>query len=140
MVYYECVLTAKHTTHFYTLTNLVKEVALKVVEGGGIVRGVENHGIRSLPHRFKAKHPDREGNRYYEKGRFFSIYYDSNPKTMQNVERVLSKHEEVLRQTHLKVRNKLWYVNIDKEDKNPYIQRVIAMETQAKEGKSNIEE
>jgi len=140
MVYYECVLTAKHTTHFYTLTNLVKEVALKVVEGGGIVRGVENHGIRSLPHRFKAKHPDREGNRYYEKGRFFSIYYDSNPKTMQNVERVLSKHEEVLRQTHLKVRNKLWYVNIDKEDKNPYIQRVLAMETQAKEGKSNIEE
>jgi len=140
MVYYECVLTAKHTTHFYTLTNLVKEVALKVVEGGGIVRGVENHGIRSLPHRFKAKHPDREGNRYYDKGRFFSIYYDSNPKTMQNVERVLSKHEEVLRQTHLKVRNKLWYVNIDKEDKNPYIQRVIAMETQAKEGKSNIEE
>jgi ribosomal protein S6 len=118
----------------------VKEVALKVVEGGGIVRGVENHGIRSLPHRFKAKHPDREGNRYYEKGRFFSIYYDSNPKTMQNVERVLSKHEEVLRQTHLKVRNKLWYVNIDKEDKNPYIQRVLAMETQAKEGKSNIEE
>ena len=118
----------------------MKEVALKVVEGGGIVRGVENHGIRSLPHRFKAKHPDREGNRYYEKGRFFSIYYDSNPKTMQNVERVLSKHEEVLRQTHLKVRNKLWYVNIDKEDKNPYIQRVIAMETQAKEGKSNIEE
>jgi len=140
MVYYECVLTAKHTTHFYTLTNLVKEVALKVVEGGGIVRGVENHGIRSLPHRFKAKHPDREGNRYYDKGRFFSIYYDSNPKTMQNVERVLSKHEEVLRQTHLKVRNKLWYVNIDKEDKNPYIQRVLAMETQAKEGKSNIEE
>ena len=106
----------------------MKEVALKVVENGGIVRGVENHGIRTLPHRFKAKHPDREGNRYFEKGRFFSIYYDCNPKTMQSIESVLSKKEEVLRQTHLKVRNKLWYVNIDKEEKNPYIKRVLAME------------
>mmetsp|Transcript_19453 Transcript_19453/g.27727 ORF Transcript_19453/g.27727 Transcript_19453/m.27727 type:complete len:135 (-) Transcript_19453:2358-2762(-) len=128
MVYYECVLTAKNTTSFSALTNLVKEVALKVVESGGIVRGVENHGIRTLPHRFKAKHPDREGNRYFEKGRFFSIYYDCNPKTMLSIESVLSKKEEVLRQTHLKVRNKLWYVNIDKEEKNPYIQRVLAME------------
>jgi len=128
MVYYECVLTAKNTTSFSALTNLVKEVALKVVESGGIVRGVENHGVRTLPHRFKAKHPDREGNRYFEKGRFFSIYYDCNPKTMLSIESVLSKKEEVLRQTHLKVRNKLWYVNIDKEEKNPYIQRVLAME------------
>lgn len=120
------------------MTKLVKEVAFKVVESGGIVRGVENHGIRPLPHRFKARHPDREGNRYYEKGRFFSIYYDSNPKTMHSIQSILSKNEEVLRQTHLKVRNKLWYVNIDREEKNPYIQRVLAMEQQAREEISDI--
>jgi len=108
----------------------MKEVAHKIIDGGGIVRGVQNHGIRSLPHRFKAKHPDREGNRYYENGRFVSIYYDCNPRTMRDIESILSKNEEVLRQTHLKVRNKLWDVNIDKEDKNPYIQRVLAMEAE----------
>ena len=36
--------------------------------------------------------------------------------------------EQVLRNTHLKARNKLWYVNIAREDKNPYIQRVLEMD------------
>ena len=92
------------------------------------MRSVQNHGIRNLPHRFKAKYADREGNRYYEKGRFFSIYYDSNPLTQKVVDGILKMDEQVLRNTHLKARNKLWFVNIAREDKNPYIQRVIEME------------
>jgi len=92
------------------------------------VRGVQNHGIRSLPHRFKARYPDIEGNRYYKDGRFVSIYYDSSPQIMRDVESILFSDEEVLRSTHIKARNKLWYVNVQKEDKNPYLQRVIAEE------------
>ena len=110
------------------MTNLVKTISHKVVENGGIVRSIQNHGIRSLPHRFKAKYADREGNRHYEKGRFFSMYYDSNPTVQKEVESILKMNELVLRNTHLKVRNKLWYVNIAKEEKNPYIQKVLAME------------
>jgi len=100
------------------------------------VRSVQNHGIRNLPHRFKAKYADREGNRYYEKGRFFSIYYDSNPLTQKVVDGILKMDEQVLRNTHLKARNKLWFVNIAREDKNPYIQRVIEMEKAEAEAKS----
>jgi hypothetical protein len=33
---------------FYQLTELVKKVSLEVVQGGGIVRGIHNHGIRDL--------------------------------------------------------------------------------------------
>jgi ribosomal protein S6 len=106
------------------------------VSSGGIVRSVQNHGIRNLPHRFKAKYADREGNRYYEKGRFFSIYYDSNPLTQKVVDGILKMDEQVLRNTHLKARNKLWFVNIAREDKNPYIQRVIEMEKAEAEAKS----
>ena len=113
---------------FKQLTSLAKTISHKVVENGGIVRSIQNHGIRTLPHRFKAKYADREGNRYYEKGRFFSIYYDSNPNVQKEVDSILKMDELVLRNTHLKVRNKLWYVNIAKEEKNPYIQKVLAME------------
>lgn len=130
MVFYECVLTTRNTTPYCTLTNLMKSVANKVVENGGIVRGVQNHGIRPLPHRFKARYPDIEGNRYYKEGRFISIYYDSSPMIMRNVENILYGDEEVLRTTHIKARNKLWYVNIHKASKNPYLKKVLDEETE----------
>ena len=56
------------------------------------------------------------------------MYYDASPAVLREVESVLRLNEEVLRGTHLKARNKLWYVNIAREDKNPYIQKVLAME------------
>ena len=131
MVLYECLLTTKNTSAFGALTNLMKDISHRVVAGGGIVRGIRNHGIRDLPHRFKARYPDKLGNRYYKQGRFVSIYYDASPTVLGEVEGALKLNEEVLRGTHLKARNKLWYVNIAREDKNPYIQKVLAMEKAA---------
>eukprot|EP01083_Nonionella_stella_P053044 140510_1 len=128
MVFYECVITTRNTANFAQLTKLVKDISQKVVGSGGIVRSVQNHGIRQVPHRFKAKYADREGNRYYKKGRFLSIYYDANPATQTAVTGICKMEEQVLRTTHLKARNKLWYVNIAREDKNPYIQKVREME------------
>jgi ribosomal protein S6 len=115
------------------LTNLMKKVSHEVVGGGGIVRAIHNHGIRDLPHRFKAKFPDKQGNRYYQKGRFISVYYDSNPATMRQVEQVLTMDEEVLRNTHLKTRSILDFVNIAREERNPYIKE--AKKTQKEERK-----
>lgn len=97
---------------------------MEIVKGGGIVRAVHNHGIRNLPHRFRAKYADKEGVRYYNKGRFISIYYDSNPATMKQVELTLAMQEEVLRNTHLKARSILDFVNIAREERNPYITQV----------------
>lgn len=120
---------------FTELTGLMKQVSHKVVGGGGIVRSIQNHGVRDLPHRFRAKYADKEGNRYYKKGRFISVFYDANPNLMKQVEGILTLNEQVLRNTHLKARNKLWYVNIAREDRNPYIQKVLEMEAaQAADG------
>ena len=113
------------TTDFKALTALMKEVSLKVVENGGIVRSVQNHGLRTFPHRFKAKYPDYlTQQRYYEQGRFISMYYDANPATLKQVETVLNMNDQVLRVTHLKSRSKLDWIN-HKHDKNPYVQRVL---------------
>ena len=115
---------------FQQLTTLVKSISHKVVDGGGIIRSIQNHGIRQLPHRFQAKYPDKEGSRYYKKGRFISVFYDSNPVIQKEVDGLLKLDEQVLRNTHLKARDNLMYVNIAKESKNPYIQRSQAMERQ----------
>ncbi|KAL3920458.1 MAG: hypothetical protein SGILL_003254 [Bacillariaceae sp.] len=104
----------------------MKQVSHKVVENGGIVRSVQNHGLRQFPHRFQAKYPDYlTQQRYYEKGRFISMYYDANPATLRQVETILNMDDQVLRVTHLKARSKLDYITMEREDKNPYMQRVL---------------
>lgn len=108
---------------FFNMTKTMKKVAVEVVTGGGIVRGIHNHGFRDLAHRFKAKFADKEGKRYYETGRFISIYYDANPATMRGVEQILKLDEEILRNTHLRARSVLDICNTSREHKNPFIQR-----------------
>jgi ribosomal protein S6 len=108
---------------FYNMSKTMKKVAVEVVTGGGIVRGIHNHGFRDLAHRFKAKFADKEGKRYYEIGRFISIYYDANPATMRGVEQILKLDEEILRNTHLRARSVLDICNTAREHKNPFIQR-----------------
>lgn len=110
---------------YNNLTSLMKEISLKIVNNGGIVRSIQNHGVRQLPHRFRAKYADRDGNRYYEKGRFISVFYDANPTVMREVEGILNLDEQILRNTHLKARNKFLDVNNVREKKNPYIQELL---------------
>ena len=112
----------------------MKQVSHKVVDNGGIIRSIQNHGLRKFPHRFQAKYPDYlTQQRYYEKGRFISIYYDANPTTLQYVENILSMNDQVLRVTHLKCRSKLDYITMEREDKNPYIQRIVKEDTRIHE-------
>ena len=113
---------------YSALTALMKEISLKIVTSGGIVRSIQNHGVRQLPHRFKAKYTDRDGNRYFEKGRFVSVFYDASPLTMRQVEGVLNLNEDVLRNTHLKAKNKFDDINNVRENKNPYVQEILGEE------------
>jgi ribosomal protein S6 len=107
----------------------MKQVSHKIVDNGGIIRSVQNHGVREFPHRVQAKYPDyKTGQRYYEKGRYISLYYDASPNTIKDVEKILSMNDQVLRNSHLKARSKLDYISIQKEDKNPYVRSIKAMD------------
>ena len=112
---------------FKALSSLTKQMSLKVVENGGMVRSIQNHGLRPFPHRVQAKYPDyKTGQRYYEQGRYVSVYYDANPATQQQVQVLIGMNDQVLRQFHLKARSKLDYSTMQRPDKNPYLKRAAA--------------
>lgn len=116
----------------------MKKISHKIVDNGGIVRSIQNHGIRQFPHRAQAKNPDFiTGQRYFEKGRYISIYYDSNPATRTLVEKMLDMDDQVLRNTHVKARSKLDFITMQRPDKNPYVQQIFQMD-QAKEEDSAV--
>mmetsp|Transcript_6020 Transcript_6020/g.7804 ORF Transcript_6020/g.7804 Transcript_6020/m.7804 type:complete len:150 (-) Transcript_6020:204-653(-) len=140
MVFYECVVATKNHTEFWRLTELVKRLSHEVVSSGGIVRGIHNHGIREVPHRFKSKYADQVGRRYYEKVRFFSVYFDCNPSTRTVAERILATDEHVLRQTHLRARSMLDAVNEATVKKNPWLQMVKQEQEESGEGNGQKEE
>ena len=113
---------------FWRLTELMKKVSHEVVNGGGIVRGIHNHGIRTVPHRFKAAYADQLGRRYYEKVRFVSVYFDCNPATRLATEQVVRLDEHVLRQTHLRARCPFEKMNELKSKKNPWLKIIHEQE------------
>ena len=53
------------------------------------------------------------------------MFYDASPGIMRQVEGILSLDEQILRNTHLKGRNKFMDVNNVRETKNPYIQEIL---------------
>jgi ribosomal protein S6 len=114
----------------------MKQVSLKIVDNGGIVRSIQNNGIRQFPHRVQAKYPDfKTGQRYFEKGRYISMYYDANPATLREVSKIFEMNDEVLRNTHLKARSKLDWISMQRPEKNPYVQRVLRQDEQTRQNR-----
>ena len=64
--------------------------------------------------------------------RFISVFYDASPATMRQVEGILNLNEEILRNTHLKARNKFNDINNVRENKNPYVQEILGEMAAAK--------
>ncbi|KAL7566446.1 hypothetical protein ACA910_000925 [Epithemia clementina (nom. ined.)] len=133
MVFYELVLTSKPHVPFWRLTEMMKEISHEIVKGGGLVRAIHNHGVRDFPQRFKARHTDQLGQRYFEKGRFISVYMDCNPQTRLSVQNILALDEDILRQTHLLARSNFEQVYLVKENKNPFVKQYLKLQAQQEE-------
>lgn len=81
------IVTLKPRTNPIDLTRIFRKVANRVLDEGGNVRAVVNHGIRILPYRFHSKHSVSESeNRWFSSGRWISAYYDAHPAVVKEVE------------------------------------------------------
>ncbi|CAM9188726.1 unnamed protein product, partial [Choristocarpus tenellus] len=94
--------TLKPRTNPTDLTRIFRWVAKAVIDQGGVVRSVHNHGVKPLPYQFHSKHAVGDESRWFSSGRWVSTYFDANPATMQKVEKAVWKEDRVLRVTTIK--------------------------------------
>jgi ribosomal protein S6 len=79
------------------LVDLFRKHARIVQKTGGIVRAIENNGVRPLPERARRAFPTREGERYFWEARYVSTYFDASPKALVELGRMLRTEEGILR-------------------------------------------
>ncbi|CAM9533199.1 unnamed protein product, partial [Discosporangium mesarthrocarpum] len=114
------IVTLKPRTNPIDLTRIFRKLASQIVDNGGVVRSVHNHGIRPCPYRFHSKHAVGDESRWFSSGRWVSAYYDANPEIMDRMEKYLWKEDRVLRVTTLKPRVRMDAITSMHSRSNPW--------------------
>ena len=123
------------------LVNLFKQHARIVIEHGGVVRGIEHHGIRPLSEKTRRwslccilhsvthhlwlnrKYATSDGSRSTLHARYHTVTMDVSPAGLEAVDRVIRIDEGVLKLHTFKLRGAVGRVHA-KNYKNPYHQYV----------------
>ncbi|GMI48807.1 hypothetical protein TrCOL_g11379 [Triparma columacea] len=120
MPLFSLLMTVKSPTPSSTLAPFIRTLAKTIVGDGGVVRTVENLGVRRLPMRTKARFADREGNRYFDDARLVNIRFDTNPATLLELQRIVKLEEVVIKQTVTKEKDKSRLGNVKKMKQNMF--------------------
>eukprot|EP00611_Tribonema_gayanum_P023798 TRINITY_DN5088_c0_g1_i1.p1 TRINITY_DN5088_c0_g1~~TRINITY_DN5088_c0_g1_i1.p1 ORF type:complete len:184 (-),score=33.99 TRINITY_DN5088_c0_g1_i1:684-1235(-) len=103
MPFYQNVFTCKWRTPPEQLTRLYRRLCNTVLEDGGMVRCVENHGVKDLAYRFRARTAmSGSENRYHTRGRWVSMYFDARPETLDKIDADLKMQDFYLRSNTIK--------------------------------------
>jgi small subunit ribosomal protein S6 len=93
MPLYECVLLARNDVTQQQVETIADQIEATLKEGGGDVRKREYWGLRGLAYRIKKN----------RKAHYMLLGVNAPPAAMQEVERQLGLHEDVLRTLTLRV-------------------------------------
>jgi small subunit ribosomal protein S6 len=93
MPLYECVFIARNDVTQQQVETIAEEMAAIFTEQGGEVKKREYWGLRGLAYRIKKN----------RKGHYMLLGVDAPPAAMQEVERRLGLHEDVLREMTIRV-------------------------------------
>ena len=93
MPLYECVFIARNDVTQQQVEAIADQVAGVIGEGGGEVRKREYWGLRGLAYRIKKN----------RKGHYMLLGVDTQPAAMQEAQRQLGLHEDVLRELTIRV-------------------------------------
>jgi small subunit ribosomal protein S6 len=83
------------------IKSLLTFCAKHVLNNKGVVRQFENLGSKPLPYRMK-RHQE-----IFDNGSYFTMKFDSNPQSMQNLDKALKLNESVIRHSFLKLGSRL---------------------------------
>ena len=103
-----------------SLVELFKKYTKTIISNGGVVRGIENHGVRPLGDQTKKKYAQAStGERYFWDAQFMTSTFDCSPPVLKQLNRFLRDSEEVIRSHVTRVETKLDRLTC-KTYKNPY--------------------
>ncbi|KAJ6593996.1 ribosomal protein S6 [Mycena capillaripes] len=97
MPIYQMLCIAGHFPDYKHIHGLVKQSALLVLEAGGAVRKINSWGTRTLPQRMR-----RHGN-YHEIGDYWTMHFDTAPRTLLALNALMRRDPRVIRWTVLKL-------------------------------------
>ncbi|CBN74627.1 conserved unknown protein [Ectocarpus siliculosus] len=121
MVFYQQIVTLRPRTNPTDLTNIFRRAAAVILEEGGVVRSVANHGVRVLPYRFHSKHDIKEkDDRWFSSGRWASAYYDASPAVAKKMEEQLWAEDKVIRVSTRRPATKMDRIASTHERSNPW--------------------
>ena len=87
MPLYEQIIVAMPRTPIPSLVELFKRYTKTIISNGGVVRGIENHGIIPLPEKATRKYATTSGDRIVWDARFVSTHIDVNPASLVEIDR-----------------------------------------------------
>ena len=120
MPLYQQLILANPRTAKTALVDLFKKHTNIIHRNGGIVRGIENHGVRPLGDQTKKKYAQAStGERYFWDAQFMTSTFDCSPPVLKQLNRFLRDSEEVIRSHVTRVETKLDRLT-SKTYKNPY--------------------
>ncbi|KAF7296132.1 hypothetical protein MKEN_01428400 [Mycena kentingensis (nom. inval.)] len=94
---YQLVAIAAHFPEFKHIKGLVHQTATHVLDAGGVVRKIDSWGTRALPQRMR-----RHGN-YHEIADYWTMHFDTAPRTLLSLNKIMRQDPRVIRWTILKL-------------------------------------
>ncbi|RPD63857.1 ribosomal protein S6 [Lentinus tigrinus ALCF2SS1-7] len=101
MPFYQLVCIAAHYPKYEHIKDLVTRVATHVLDNGGVVRGLNSWGTRTLPQRMRGV------NQFHTIGDYWTMQFDASPNTLRSLNKIMRHDPQVIRWTSLKVGEKL---------------------------------
>ncbi|KAJ7072242.1 ribosomal protein S6 [Mycena amicta] len=97
MPIYQMVCIAAHFPEYKHIQGLAKQSILHILDAGGVVRKIDSWGTRALPQRMR-----RHGN-YHEIGDYWTMHFDTAPRTLLTLNSLMRQDPRVIRWTVLKL-------------------------------------
>ncbi|PFH51561.1 hypothetical protein AMATHDRAFT_142313 [Amanita thiersii Skay4041] len=98
MPFYQMLCIAVHYPEYQHIKQLVHQTATHVMHAGGVVRRLESLGSLPLPQRMK-----RHSGKYQKRGDYWTMQFDTAPRTLQSLNELMRQDPRVLRWTILKM-------------------------------------
>ncbi|KAF9070644.1 ribosomal protein S6 [Rhodocollybia butyracea] len=97
MPLYQMLCISTHFKEYKQIKQLVTQTCTHIMNNGGVVRKIDSKGLHALPQRMKRQ----AGIQSY--GDYWMLHFDTSPRTIQSLNKIMRQDPMVLRWTILKL-------------------------------------